>query len=224
MRDFDRGALRFHFGIDPVEVVGEDVDADGDGLVNEATIGELTALHVFDVTNPPPVRERLSPQARQGLDLFESTGCAGCHVRELVTRSRYLPMAFPDEPTEPFANTYLEIDLVKVGFGLVRHDDGSEGVRVPLHADLKRHDMGDGLAETFSRGEISNREFTTARLWGIADTSPYLHDGRALTLHEAIEAHGGEAQEDLKTLRTPEAPNEELVRRRNLNNMRRMQP
>ena len=38
--------------------------------------------------------------------------------------------------------------------------------------------------------------FTTARLWGIADSAPYLHDGRAATLTEAILAHGGEAQID----------------------------
>ncbi|HSU82946.1 MAG TPA: hypothetical protein VLR69_11040, partial [Thermoanaerobaculia bacterium] len=31
MRDFDRGAMQFHFGMQPVEVVGENVDADGDG-------------------------------------------------------------------------------------------------------------------------------------------------------------------------------------------------
>ena len=29
----------------------------------------------------------------------------------------------------------------------------------------------------------------------MADTAPYLHDGRALTLTEAITLHGGEAQE-----------------------------
>jgi len=34
----------------------------------------------------------------------------------------------------------------------------------------------------------------TARLWGIADTAPYMHDGRALTLNDAILMHGGEAQ------------------------------
>ncbi len=103
------------------------------------------------------------------------------------------------------------------------------GVVVPLFADLKRHKMGPRLAETFERGEIANDEFTTARLWGIADTAPYLHDGRATTLFQAIEFHGGEAQtardnflaltEDeqrqllsfLKKLRAPIQPNEELV-------------
>ena len=54
--------------------------------------------------------------------------------------------------------------------------------------------MGDGLKEDFESAEISNREFITARLWGVADTAPYLHDGRATTLFQAINAHGGEAQ------------------------------
>jgi CxxC motif-containing protein (DUF1111 family) len=36
-------------------------------------------------------------------------------------------------------------------------------------------------------------EWRTAPLWGVADSAPYLHDGRAATLEEAIEAHGGEA-------------------------------
>ena len=85
------------------------------------------------------------------------------------------------------------------------------------------------LAETFALGEISNSEFTTARLWGIADTAPYLHDGRASTLAQAIQAYGGEAQvaqeafvglsDDeraeliafLGRLRTPDNPNEELI-------------
>ncbi len=67
---------------------------------------------------------------------------------------------------------------------------------VPLFGDLKRHDMGDALAENFHLvDEQRNREFTTARLWGIADSGPYLHDGRATTLTEAIMLRGGEARE-----------------------------
>ncbi len=70
--------------------------------------------------------------------------------------------------------------------------------------------------------------FVTARLWGIADTAPYLHDGRAPTLTEAILFHGGEAQPArdafallvprdrtallsfLRTLRTPKHVAEDL--------------
>ncbi len=50
--------------------------------------------------------------------------------------------------------------------------------------------MGSDLAE--STGGPLDPWFITARLWGIADTSPYMHDGRALSLAEAIEMHGGE--------------------------------
>ncbi len=37
--------------------------------------------------------------------------------------------------------------------------------------------------------------FRTAPLWGVARSAPYLHDGRAATLEEAIAAHGGEASQ-----------------------------
>jgi len=36
----------------------------------------------------------------------------------------------------------------------------------------------------------------TTELWGVGSTAPYLHDGRATTLTEAILAHGGEAREE----------------------------
>ncbi len=39
------------------------------------------------------------------------------------------------------------------------------------------------------------REWRTPPLWGVADTAPYLHDGRAETLEEAILWHGGEAKD-----------------------------
>ena len=53
--------------------------------------------------------------------------------------------------------------------------------------------MGPGLEER-SGAELDTL-FTTARLWGVADSAPYMHDGRALTLREAILMHGGEGRE-----------------------------
>jgi CxxC motif-containing protein (DUF1111 family) len=41
----------------------------------------------------------------------------------------------------------------------------------------------------------ADREWRTPPLWGVADSAPYLHDGRAATLNEAISLHGGEALE-----------------------------
>ena len=36
-------------------------------------------------------------------------------------------------------------------------------------------------------------EFRTAPLWGLRDTAPYLHDGRAETILDAVRGHYGEA-------------------------------
>lgn len=38
------------------------------------------------------------------------------------------------------------------------------------------------------------QEWRTTPLWGVADSAPYLHDGRAESLVEAIALHGGEAE------------------------------
>ncbi len=38
----------------------------------------------------------------------------------------------------------------------------------------------------------------TPPLWGLGDSGPYLHDGRAETIDQAISAHGGEASEAVK--------------------------
>ena len=190
MRDFGRDAMAFHFGLQPTEVVSYDTDPDGDGVANELTDAAMTALHVFGVTNPPPVTEGLDPRARAGFRTFWRIGCSSCHRPFMRTRSRYLPLAHPEVPHDPSENVYLQIDLVEVGFSPA--PDG--GVYVPLFADLKRHDMGRGLAENALDTQIPNEEFTTARLWGVRDTAPYLHDGRALDLRSAIVAHGGEAE------------------------------
>jgi CxxC motif-containing protein (DUF1111 family) len=53
--------------------------------------------------------------------------------------------------------------------------------------------MGPNLADDIPAGAADGREFRTAPLWGAAQTAPYLHDGRAATLEEAIELHEGEA-------------------------------
>src|SRR5262249_20099613 len=64
---------------------------------------------------------------------------------------------------------------------------------VRLFSDLKRHDMGPGLATPSAQGTIPAQVFLTRPLWGLAETAPYLHDGRAPTIHDAVVLHGGEA-------------------------------
>ncbi len=224
VRDFDVGAMQFHFGMQAVELVGENEDSDGDGVSNEIMVGELSVLHIFNTTLERPVEQIRSAAADRGAILFDELGCTGCHVPELVTASRDLPLTFPEVHNDPFSNIYIELDLTAEPTGFVIHEDG--GVSVPLYSDLKRHDMGDDLAET-TGGDL-DRFFVTARLWGIADTAPYMHDGRATTLDTAIILHAGEAQDAadayvdlssteqteviafLNTLRTPASVGDDL--------------
>ena len=119
--------------------------------------------------------------------------CTACHVPFLDTHTKLLPLRFPQVATDPWVNIYKQIDLTKKPADFPANASG--GVRVPMFADLKRHDMGPGLAEDFALAdEATNREFTTAKLWGLVDSGPWLHDGRALTISDAILLHGGEAQ------------------------------
>jgi len=189
VRSFDVDALQFHLGMQAVERVGRDVDADGDGVANEILPGELSVLHVHNVMLPRPRQTLSTAEARAGRRVFFALGCPDCHVPELRTEQALLPVAFPEVDTDPSQNVYLALDLSKAPAGFKRY---GAGVRVPLFSDLKRHDMGPGLAE--SAGFPLDDVFITARLWGVADTAPYLHDGRATTLSEAILFHGGEAQ------------------------------
>ncbi len=71
-----------------------------------------------------------------------------------------------------------------------------------LYSDLLLHDLGAGLADPATEATATGlaidpqtlqREWRTPPLWGVADSGPWLHDGRAETLHEAILWHGGEA-------------------------------
>ena len=70
-------------------------------------------------------------------------------------------------------------------------------VDVPLYSDLKRHDLGKYLAQVAPAqaddggNDIPNEKWLTTKLWGVADNGPWLHDGRARTLKEAILMHDG---------------------------------
>lgn len=197
IRNFDQGAMPFHFGMQPVEVFNG--DADGDGVYNEILPGDLSMTTIFQATLPRPFVQRLTPDTQEGYRTFIRTGCAYCHRPVLKTTQRELPVSFPEVATlfvgkgqigDPFANAFFWVDLALAGF----RPNLQGGVNVPLFADLKLHAMGAELEETFDLvSSVENQTFTTARLWGVCDTEPYLHDGRAFTLHEAILAHGGEA-------------------------------
>jgi len=99
------------------------------------------------------------------------------------------------EPDEPTAQTRRGEETFN-GIGCDRcHLSSLRGPRgaIPAYTDLLLHDMGDQLADGFPMQESTGHEFRTQPLWGIAAASPYLHDGRAPTIDDAIRWHDGEA-------------------------------
>ena len=62
---------------------------------------------------------------------------------------------------------------------------------VPAYTDLLLHDMGPDLAD-ICLGEAQPSEFRTEPLMGLRFATAFLHDGRAATVAQAIELHGGE--------------------------------
>lgn len=82
---------------------------------------------------------------------------------------------------------------------------------LPVYSDLLLHDMGDDLADGIEQGEATGSEFRTHPLWGITADGPFLHDGRAHTLHDAILAHDGEARASREAYEELLPPKQELV-------------
>jgi CxxC motif-containing protein (DUF1111 family) len=66
----------------------------------------------------------------------------------------------------------------------------SEAAREPLPVKI-RVEARDGKEPPPKFG-ASTREWRTPPLWGLRDSAPYLHDGRADTIADAVALHGGE--------------------------------
>lgn len=122
-------------------------------------------------------------------------------LRDLVTFTRNLAPPIP----RPFDAAATRGEAL---FASIRctacHVPSLPSARGPVNAytDLLLHDLGEDLADGFTFGQpqpstlsgpTTAREWRTQPLWGVSLHAPYLHDGRARTLREAIELHGGEA-------------------------------
>ncbi len=235
IRDFGRGAAHNELGMQPVETTGDNVDGDFDGVANELTIGDETALTVYNAAQPRPTTRtelaslRLIPELSSaelaaianGEATFDRTGCASCHVKDMAIEHpifsepsqnpNYRDAVFPagqdpvsrgvdpnapitfdltrDQPDNQITNRFGK---VIVRLGAFEQDRRGHAI-VRLLGDLKRHDMGPGLAESIDEEGTGASVFLTENLWGVGSTAPYLHDGRATTLTEAIQEHGGDA-------------------------------
>jgi hypothetical protein len=205
VRAFTVPAFNQHHGMQPAERVGDGVDHDKDGIDDEITRGDVTAATLFQTSLPIPGRviprsAVIEAAIRLGEAKFQQIGCADCHRPALVLNNPVFsePSPFnppntlkPSDVSRPFT-----FDLTRDGPGprLERTPDGKAIVRA--FTDLKRHRMGTALNnERLVQEGVPTDSFITRKLWGFASEGPFLHNGRATTVTEAILAHGGEAQE-----------------------------
>ncbi len=233
VRDFNRGACHNEIGMQAVELVGHGVDGDGDRVVNELSVGDLTAMTMYVAAQPRPVTTLEMSQlglgagvsfqqvirVQNGEALFRQVGCTDCHkpsmeldaaiFREPSAHPSYRDTIFPagQSPAAESvrADAPVAFDLTAdqpqnrfvvngrvVNLGALKRSSTGKAV-VSLYGDLKRHRMGAGLAESVDETGSGADTFLTENLWGVGSTAPYLHDGRATTIAEAILWHGGEA-------------------------------
>lgn len=110
--------------------------------------------------------------AKNGERVFESIGCARCHVQTLVTAA---------------AGTRIGSFVVPEGLALkIFHP----------FTDLLLHDIGTGDGLPAQDAPLATRNlFRTPPLWLLRmKPSGFLHDARALSLEQAVLAHSGEAK------------------------------
>ena len=116
--------------------------------------------------------------------------------RDLLVFSTYIGVPTPTPESERTlsskqgSETFLDIGCATCHIPSLPSVIGA----LPAYTDLLLHDMGSELADGITVGFAQESEFRTQPLWGVGLHPPYLHDGRADTLREAIEWHGGEAQ------------------------------
>ena len=227
-------------------------DGDFDGVTNELSVGDLTALTIYMAALERPVStielsdlglfdlaETDRARIMLGQQKFNEIGCASCHMPELPLGSAvfnepsstpgFYDVTFPDG-SEPATHgltmeTPISFDMANgQPNNRIMLEDGTDSMLggVPLNAqghmtlrwysDFKRHDMGPDLADPSAPGETPAQYWITRSLAGVGSTGPWLHDGRATTLADAILAHGGEAVESREAFAAlPDAEMDNLV-------------
>ncbi len=190
----------------------------GHGEIPTAVVDYLE-FYLFNYFKPALGRQTF--EVERGRREFARAGCQRCHVPDLtVLRDRrvadvettYYPQASPF--TALFATATARFTLEDDGSGHppINRPSGQRFVVRDIFTDFKRHDLGPNFHERNYDGTVE-REFLTTALWGVGSTPPYGHDGRSITLDDAILRHGGEAQDERDNYASlPLARQEHLLR------------
>ena len=170
LRQFSNNAFNHHHGMQSEERFGLNADPDGDGVVNELTTADLTAVSLFQATMPVPGRVIPNDPAVERANLkgeavFDRIGCATCHATLPLTSNNnpglsgqpgwiyfepnpYNPATGPNSPNlqlgttdYPVSAPALTVDLTSEILPLPRLRVHKGVVTVPAYTDLKLHDI-----------------------------------------------------------------------------------
>jgi hypothetical protein len=217
LREFTNNAYNQHHGIQTTERFGVDTDPDGDGVKNEMTRADVTAVTLFQATMAVPGRviprdPEIEEAILTGEKCFAEIGCGTCHVPRLPLDKRGWIYEEPS-PYNPPTNLRsgeapaYRVDLNSPLLPQPRLSPDKDGiVWVEAFTDFKLHDITDGspsgaepLDMNFGPWSVKfgkgNSRFLTKRLWGAANEPPFFHHGLFTTLRESLLAHAGEALE-----------------------------
>lgn len=220
LREFTINAFDFHLGMQATERFGKDADPDGDGVRDELTEADITAITLFQAALPVPGRViPNNPTAEKnilrGEVLFKDIGCAECHRPSLPLNDKGWVYTEPN-PYHAEGNlqagdkSIARVDLTAKNLPKPRPVLREGIVQVPIFSDFKLHDITSGAddlnqdalnmhtvfgSEEFFAGAS---RFLTARLWGHANQPPFFHNGDYSTILHAVLAHAGEAKDSAK--------------------------
>ena len=170
LRQFSNNAFNHHHGMQSEERFGRDADPDGDGITNELTTADLTAVSMFQATLPVPGQVIPNDPAVEhaimiGERVFNRIGCASCHATLPLTSNNnpglpgqpgwiyfepnpYNPATGPNSPNlqlgpknYPVSAPGLTVDLTSDTLPLPRLRAHRGVVMVPAYTDLKLHDI-----------------------------------------------------------------------------------
>ncbi len=190
--------------IDAPPVSSATQDGDADGVVDEVPASVVDHLEFYLLNYFKPGQGEPTAEVQHGFSLIRSIGCADCHVPDLRIehdrRVADVSTSFdPFHANAVFSRLYStaspRFDSIDDGLGLptLKLPQAHPFAVRKFFSDLKRHDLGPNFHERNFDGTVTT-QFMTTPLWGVGSTAPYGHDGRSLTLEDAILRHGGEAQ------------------------------
>ena len=170
------------------------------GLYSDLLLHDMgRELYDYDAAEAPPVSQVQSMGSSRVRFVVNRSSFGYYGKSPTVTRPSQpvSPGSAPGPPIVPDRYTSLP-DLVPSPSFLASVNDQT----VPRMRESSRHSAkrSDGSTPRFAPqsnsrlGTVTTQEWRTPPLWGVRDSAPYMHDGRAATLLEAITLHGGESQ------------------------------